>query len=140
MTDASITQGTVARPELIPGAVGIGELMEEDTVSDHIQWMRQKVALNQATTHFYRAVERGSGCRNSDRPPLSTPSQDICLLGGYGPLRRWVALRYCQVEKREVRRQTDPTTLGQKLSTSDIFLFPCRSNILRSPATPRKVI
>ena len=28
--------------------------------------------------------------------------QDMILLGGYGPLRRWIAMRYCELRAREV--------------------------------------
>lgn len=29
--------------------------------------------------------------------------QDMILLGGYGPLRRWIAMRYCELRGREVQ-------------------------------------
>ena len=35
-------------PELIPGAdIGIRQMMESDTVSAHVEWIKQKVALHQ---------------------------------------------------------------------------------------------
>ena len=46
-------------------------------------------------------------------------NQDMILLGGYGPLRRWIALRYCEEQQREVEyvaltRDTTEADLKQR--------------------------
>jgi len=37
----------MSRAELIPGEVGISSLMSSGIIENHVQWIRQKVALNQ---------------------------------------------------------------------------------------------
>jgi hypothetical protein len=60
-------------PELIPFGFG-ASLLAGRWAHDHIQWMRQKDALE----------------------------QDMFLLGMHGPLRRWLALLFCETSGREM--------------------------------------
>ena len=62
------------RPELVPSPSLRQPFLSSEWADAHIRWLAQKDAL----------------------------SQDIYLTGAHGPLRRWLALRYCAVAQREV--------------------------------------
>jgi len=122
----------IARPELVPGAVGIGALLNNEEINNHVQWIGQKIALHQAPLgslflYPFLNESKQSSMIMPDKLVLKTycvhPLQDICLLGGYGPLRRWIALRYCRLHQREV---TKGETWGQSVAQSYSSL-PLRS-------------
>lgn len=60
--------------ELVPYGFDTLPLLQSREVRGTLRWMKQKDDLE----------------------------QDMILLGGYGPLRRWIALRYCEERQREV--------------------------------------
>jgi len=60
--------------ELVPFGFDQLPLLQSKEVRATLRWMKQKDDLE----------------------------QDMILLGGYGPLRRWIALRYCEERQREV--------------------------------------
>ena len=54
--------------ETLDGDAAHEQMLASKEMRGHLRWMKQKYGLG----------------------------QDMCLLGGYGPLRRWLALRFCQ--------------------------------------------
>ena len=60
-------------PELVPFGFG-DELLESKWAAEHIEWMKQKDSLG----------------------------QDLYLIGTHGPIRRWLAMKFCEEAGREV--------------------------------------
>eukprot|EP00658_Telonema_sp_P-2_P026088 TRINITY_DN20521_c0_g2_i1.p1 TRINITY_DN20521_c0_g2~~TRINITY_DN20521_c0_g2_i1.p1 ORF type:complete len:376 (+),score=78.96 TRINITY_DN20521_c0_g2_i1:224-1351(+) len=50
------------------------QMLESKEMRGHLRWMQQKYRLG----------------------------QDMCLIGGFGPLRRWLAMRFCEANKLEL--------------------------------------
>jgi MoxR-like ATPase len=79
--DVTIAVETPKRPELVP-RLGTADLYGYELplpeLLNHLQWMMKKVQLG----------------------------QDIFLIGPPGPVRRWLAFRFCQLIKREIEYQS----------------------------------
>jgi hypothetical protein len=78
---------SATRPELIPFGFE-GELLRSRWAREHLRWMRRKDILG----------------------------QDMFLLATYGPLRRWLALAFCQ----RLGREMEYVALTQDTTESDL--------------------